>query len=210
MVGSSSIARGKRYRYYECNNRLRTKGCPNKRVPKEALEEHVKNELLKTIFNPKNVATLIKHLNNYRKETAAKVNTELKDVKRQQAKTEKETNNIVAVLAVKGISALDSLKDKLESLEEEKKRLDARVVELEYQAPLGQIEERHVREFVNTNIEHLKQNDLLAIKETVQQYVESVVVETGKVLIHIKLDLDIDGAVGAYHATSETLREKIK
>lgn len=197
MVGASSYARGKRYTYYACNRKMRTKDCPSKKIRQEELESYVLSQLEKKLFSTDRIPALIDTLKDYQKGLNRRLAEEEKRARDELRKVGSEINNLVDLLAAQGRAVFESVKDRLASLEEQKARLETRLAELEFEAPLGQIEERHIRDFVHMNAVVLQTKDPVQLQDLIHTYVDKITVYRDRVEVELVINVaHTSGAVG--------------
>lgn len=124
MVGESGTARNKNtYRYYKCLSAKRKRGCDKKAVPKQAIEDIVIDQIMKTIWDDDLIGDIIDLIMEVQKQDNSNIpllNKSLKEV-------EKSINNIVSAIE-HGIFT-ESTKSRLEELENQKHELEIQIAQ---------------------------------------------------------------------------------
>ncbi len=178
--------RGKtKYVTYRCSNRAQHKGCKNKEVNKEYLDNFVLDELYSSLFNEESIKKLAKMLTEYNNERNSFNAEELAEVKAQLDSAMKEINNIVELIAQTGIG-FDTVKEKIRDLEERKQYLENRIQELTIDKSL-QISEETVTELVGKSKNFVKTKNIAECRYFIDSYIEKVLVFNNHVEVYYKI-----------------------
>ena len=130
MVGESGINhQGKKYRYYKCIDAKRGKGCKKKTVKKDDIEDVVLKVVVATLSNEKYINSLISALMNMQESE----NYELKELQKELSRVDKKIANLLNAIE-QGILT-ESTKQRLQELEQIKKKLKRILQKKKFQSP---------------------------------------------------------------------------
>lgn len=198
MVGNSSSrkAGAKPTRYYECNRKLRTRECRNRRVPKEYLENYVTDAIEQNVFSAEALPELAKKMVALVKERDRQSVQEEKTVRTELADVEGKIGNLIRAIE-DGAIDYDILAARLRALKARKEELQAQLDSLK--AAFPEITEEMVLKYLSaTQGSVIDRADLLAQKKIVDLYVHEVKVFNDRVDVVLKVTLgaDKDGVGG--------------
>ncbi len=132
MIGSSGTSKtGNRYYYYACGNNKRNHSCNKKRVRKEWIEEQIVRQTQKYCLSDAAIESITENVLKLQKE--AKKNSVLVSLEKELKSVKRSLGNIMAAIE-RGIFT-DTTKDRLEELEEQKKLLEAAIIEESFAFP---------------------------------------------------------------------------
>ncbi len=130
MSGVSGTSKTQKiHRYYQCVN-SRKRACGNKRVSKVMIESIVINYAMRMSDD----TVLINQIIDTCYELQRKESSQLGVLKGQLKQTQKQLDNVVCAIA-NGINA-ESVRTKLEQLEQEKKRLEIQIAQEQIERPI--------------------------------------------------------------------------
>ena len=118
-----------RYSTYRCSRRDRTKECDNKEVQYKYIESFVLEQLEKQVFSIEAVPRLLNKLNSYRIERACKETEEYGLVEAKLKDTNTQIDRIVEAIATG--TAKTAFTNKLNELDSDRIKLEARLAELD-------------------------------------------------------------------------------
>ena len=123
VAGTSSGARGQRYRYYSCVHKRQTKTCSAKGISVPKLEQLVAEAVKRQLASPEGLRDVISAAAQYRDALTQAAAPRTDELTRQIQDISKKICNLVDTLA-NGISS-KAITDQLAKLEDEKARLEA-------------------------------------------------------------------------------------
>lgn len=123
VAGTSSGARGQRYRYYSCVHKRQTKTCNAKGISVPKLEQLVADAVKRQLASPEGLQNVISAAAQYRDALTQAAAPRTDELKQQLQEVTKKIRNLVDTLA-SGISS-KAITDQLAELEDEKARLEA-------------------------------------------------------------------------------------
>lgn len=182
---------GKMYKYYKCVNQSSYKNgqtqreyCHNNSVDKELLEEFVLEELKRVVFNEKFIPQVYEQYNNYAK--SQKVDKSMIEIlEKKIEKIDSNIDNIISSIE-QGFSS-ESLKDRLTTLEIEKKQTEEKLREEKSGDDYIPATISDVAKIYFKAQQTLNGNDLKAKRRLVQNFVNKIVVYKDKVEVYINL-----------------------
>lgn len=182
---------GKMYTYYKCVNQSSYKNgqtqkeyCHNNSVDKELLEEFVLEELKRVVFNEKFIPQVYEQYNNYAK--SQKVDRSMIEIlEKKIEKIDSNIDNIISSIE-QGFSS-ESLKDRLTTLEIEKKQTEQKLREEKSGDDYIPATISDVAKIYFKAQQTLNGNDLKAKRRLVQNFVNKIVVYKDKVEVYINL-----------------------
>jgi hypothetical protein len=118
---------GRSYHYYVCGTAEKTLGtdCPKRFVPAEPLDRAALAFMKELHLHPERVLAIARQSNELSSETVAKLRKDYERVREQLGNVKQKLSHLTDILAQGGISALATIKEKLESLEAERIELEA-------------------------------------------------------------------------------------
>ncbi len=139
------------YHYYGCNRAEKSvcTACPKRHVPAEAIDGAVLAFMKELHLKPERVKAIAAKENSFASDTIAKLKTDYERVSTQLGKVKQQLAHLAEVIANGGMSALATIKDKLEALEAERAEMEATQArlkaELEAEESQGIAVEAHVK-----------------------------------------------------------------
>lgn len=162
MVGESGFGTSKIYRYYKCIKAKKYKSCNKKAIKKDWIEDLAIKQALNVLNNEELINHLIDKIFDLQKE----VNPRLPRLNEQLKQVQTKINNLVSAIEQGIIS--DSTKERLQSLEKEKKELEQIIVKEQLEKPVL------TKEQIKFGIEKYKQLDLTT-KEGKQRLIDGFI-----------------------------------
>lgn len=127
MTGEVKYANGHTYAYYRCGKGQRTKECTQREIPKDLVEQAVVEQINKNIFSPKSIDAICHRIYASFQEDDGK--DKLAALKREIEGIDRKIGNVTRAIA-EGVTAPE-LKDTLEDLSSQKKKLQIKLYEME-------------------------------------------------------------------------------
>ena len=186
LVGNRGLGMTKkRYAYYECNKRDRTKECNLKRIRKDAVEQMVLEEIRREIFTPEARRRLKDHFEAYLKERPKEIEEQIKHVKREIGGLDNRIQNILRTVE-DGFGSSELVR-RLRLLEEHRGVLKSQLFDLETKRdnPLSPPEVEAMIAAAEKSFE--VRDDLASLKRIVRLFVDRVVIHDDRVQINLKI-----------------------
>ena len=174
MVGHVSRSHGKEYVSYRCPN-VKAHACHNKAIPANTLEHYVSMILVNNYLTNKRVAEVNELLKGSLDSEERKIELDrLKSVNKQ-------ITNITNAIA-KGITdRLDSLLERLDALEQEKKSLEKSLNESKLQD--RRIDANNLQVMQKKLFKKLKNSDDLEVRKFIKKAVQEILVDEDDVTV---------------------------
>ncbi len=188
MVPQPATGRnGVPYHYYGCNRAEKSVGtaCPKRYVPAEAIDRAVLAFMKELHVKPERVKSIASKENSFASQTIAKLKEDYERVSTQLGRTKQQLAHLAEVVANGGMSALATIKDKLETLEGQ--RADMEVTQARLKAELGAEESQEIA--VDAHVKSLAIFEALVrehgdeperIKAAITRFVDYVVWHAGQ------------------------------
>lgn len=189
FIGNRNVGKTekKRYAYYKCGLKDRSKECKAKTIRKEVVEQIVIDDIKQNIFSPKAKASLRKKFENYLQARPKSIEKRITQIKREIAGIDKIINNLIAAVELGKGSAV--LIERLELQEDRKKELQNELFNLEAKKETP-IEIGLVDELLEkAEKEFEKADDPQRVRQIIQLFVDKVVVHDDKVEVIIKIKI---------------------
>ncbi|MEG0843014.1 MAG: recombinase family protein [Romboutsia sp.] len=202
---------GNDYISYRCGCRKQKRGCNNKEIKRDYLEQFVLTELEKHVLNDEAIPVLSKELNERLKVKSNDNHDLLNNLRKKLEKVNKEIENILNAI-MNGI-VNNMLKDKLDELEQIKINLDLKIGELSIESngvESVDITEDQIRSMFAKFKEFVLTRNLPECKKFISDYVKEVVVYRDhiEVIFNVVFSFVDNEITHDLHIT--TLREQIK
>jgi len=126
MYGNTRICGRNKTRYssYRCYSGANKRGCKNKEIRREYVDNYVLDELYEKLFSNYSIQKLTTMLNDYNNKIASEGDGELKRIEKALEENQRKISNIFSFIMDKGLSA-DIAQADLIRLDEEKKLLES-------------------------------------------------------------------------------------
>ncbi len=185
MIGNVKHSGRNKLKYvtYRCGNRDRTKGCKNKEIYREYIEEYVLQQLEEKIFNEANIPLLVEKLNKNNKNDEAK--QKIKALTEKIRQVDIQIKNVLSMIRSGCSSRI--LAEDLENLEKEKMELELQLHEIKDNSPKNIIDEKTLAKIFSSFRQFVKDRNIQEVKRFIHQYVEKVLVYEDHVKVVFKL-----------------------
>lgn len=199
MVGNSSRrkAGAEPTRYYECNQKLRTRECKSRRIPKEVLENHVLDEIEIKFLSPADLPKLARTIMQLVNKKEQVVVDEAKQIKKELQEVERKIANIIKAIE-DGTIEYELLGGRLKTLKARREELECRLDTL--RSPMEGLTEEMVMQFLfATKNTLVNRENLVECKKIMDLYVHSIKVfndDLIDIMFKIPLGADKDGVGG--------------
>lgn len=179
MVGhsTSDSKTKKKYYYYVCNNRQRTKQCDLKNVNKDLIEELVLDHLYNNVFSDEMIEKSIDKIFEYANSKKNDMPDLLKSYKKNLDEIQSNIDKTIELL-LSGYKH-PSIKEKMDSLEEEKKELETLILKTELELNKVSYTREEVAKFMYS-FKNLKNMDPKRQKKTINIFVHKIVIYDDK------------------------------
>lgn len=185
MIGESGTSHtGQSHYYYKCGHRKRGGDCNKKTIKKDVLEDIVIRETLKQILNGSVINDIVTEILAIQE--SQRDISELTLLRKELEKVNSYIKNILS--AIKRGIITDSTQEELQSLEEEKKALEAKVAQEEYKDS-QRLTREHI-EFWFEQFLHFDETDKGAREYLVNYFIRKVILYDDKVIIIYNHDGD--------------------
>jgi len=175
--GTSDSKTKKKYYYYVCNNRKRTKQCDLNGVRKDLIENLVLDHLYENVFSDKAIENVIdkiyKYVNDKQRDLPNLLNTYEKNLKTVQSNIDRTIELL--------LSGYDhsSIKEKMDSLEEEKQELENLILKTELELDKVSYTREEVASFMYS-FKNLKSMNSKQQKKTINIFVHKIIIYDNK------------------------------
>jgi site-specific DNA recombinase len=189
MFGNSRYCGRNKLKYvtYKCSGRAQQRNCNTKEFNKTYLENFVLEALYQNLFIQNSIQKLTQRLNQYKFEIYERNEKEFEKATTKLTEVNEEISKTLEVVCQTGIS-IDTVKEKLQRLEQQKHSLQHNIEELTINVNL-QMSENMVCELVENAKEFIRSKNLPQCKTFINSYIEKVVVYPEKVQVRFKINV---------------------
>lgn len=182
-----------KYSSYRCPNRRSHKLCSNKEVRKSYIEEYVLDELYFKLFADTSIQRLAKMLSEYTQKKSTESGAELQKAKDGLGCVTQKIGKVVRLVSESGIS-IDTVKDELKLLEEQKVFFERKISDLS--APkVNMISEEKILELISRSRDFVKSRNIPECRRFIKNFLEKVVIYGERVELLFKIHIpDNNGA----------------
>lgn len=180
-----------RYASYRCSDRQNHKGCRNKELRKEYLDNYVLDELYKCLFSDASINKLVGMLNDYSRRKAEASDSDLGLVRRELTKLNEKISKVVRLVSESEVS-IDTVKEELKRLEELKQLAEGQLRELTLENESTVITEEKIRELVERSRDFVRTKNIPECRNFIESYVERVTVYHDRVEVQFKIHIPDD------------------
>lgn len=180
-----------RYSSYRCSDRANHKGCSNKELRREYLENYVLEELYRTLFSDSSIKKLAAMLNDYSHKKETETSDELNRANKELIDVNQKIDKIIQLVSESGIS-IDTVKDELKRLEERKHFVEGRIQEISLSNNLSMITEEMIFKLISRSREFIKTHNIAECRNFIESYIEKVVVYNDRVEVRFKIHVPDD------------------
>lgn len=189
MYGNSRMCGRNKSKYvsYRCSDRANHKGCKNKELRKEYLENYVLDELYNNLFSESSIKKLSSLLADYNRKQSEINGTELITIDREFKDIEIKINSLLK-LVMAGIS-IDTVKNELKQLEDKKALLESYRQELSLKNTDNVFTEEVIIDLINKSKDFVKTKNIAECSNFIQSYVDKVIVYSNRVEVLFKIGI---------------------
>jgi site-specific DNA recombinase len=193
MYGNTRYCgRGKsKYSSYRCSDRVQHKGCQNKEIRKEYLDNYVLDQLHERLFSDNSIKKLSAMLNDYNTKMISENNDELKIFQKQLDEANQKISSIVKLVSESGIS-INTVKDSIKELEEQKDFYELQIKHIADTVKLSSIDEGAITQLIEKSRDFVKAKNIPECRNFIENYVEKVIVFNDRVEIIFKINVLTD------------------
>ncbi len=175
MVGNRKKSGSGNYHYssYECSTRKRTRQCDMISVNKNKIEEIVINDLVNSILSKKNIKELAEKVHAYAKSQQKELEGDITLLDKEFKSVQKEIDNIINAIAAGMFH--ESMKEKMNMLEEKKSNIKSRIVEAELQMKINSPKLKDIVKFLEKDVD-IKDKSPDEQKEIINRYIKKILV----------------------------------
>ena len=188
MIGNMRYGGRNKTKYvsYRCGNRDQYKQCDNKEIRREYIEHYVLDQLETLIFNNKAIPILVKRLNEFRLTRVSEKSIEIIAIKnKMQELSDKISNILEAIMSGQNHKLVN---ERLQVLEEEKEKLELKLVELENEECKDNITEDTLKTMIPLFKEYVSTNNSFEVEKFLDSYVDKVLIFHDRVEVAFKID----------------------
>ena len=188
MYGNTRICGRNKTRYssYRCYGGAKKRGCKNKEIRREYIDNYVLDQLYEKLFSHYSIQKLTAMLNDYNNKIASESDSELKRIEKALEENQRKISNIFSFIMDKGLSA-DIAEVDLTRLYEEKRFLERQHKEIEDKNTSNAISEAIVKELIAKSSEFIKTKKLSECRNFITSYIDKVIVYENKVEVIFRL-----------------------
>ncbi len=189
MHGNSRYCGRNKLKYvtYRCPGRAQKRDCKAKEINRTYIENFVLDSLYQNLFHPYSIEKLTEGLNQYKARVQERNQEQLEKAIFGLQIVNQEISKTLEIVCQTGIS-IDTVSEKLQSLEIEKDSLQEAIEELSINVKL-QMSENMVCDLVEKSKEFIKSKNLPECKIFINDYIERVIVYPEKVQICFKIPI---------------------
>jgi site-specific DNA recombinase len=177
-----------RYSSYRCSNRANHKGCANKELRKEYLENYVLDELYKSLFSECSIKKLAEMLANYNRKKKTESSDELDLAHRELDDVNRKIRKVIELVSESGVS-IDTVKENLKDLEERKQRIETQIKAIGRADDTSLITEETIIDLVNRSRDFVRTRNIPECRNFIESYVDKVLVYANKVVVQFKIHI---------------------
>ena len=194
-----------RYSSYRCSNRANHKGCVNKELRKEYLENYVLDELYNCLFSDCSVKKLTGMLTEYNRNKTAESYEELNSANKKLEIVKQQISNVIQLVSESSVS-IAIAKDDLKRLEEQKIFIEEEIRELERANGTAMITEETIIELISRSREFVQTRNIPECRNFIESYVGKVIIYGDKVEVQFKIHVPNDDNTISPLATEERIK----
>ena len=170
------------------SSRINHKGCINKELRKEYLENYVLDELYKSLFSDCSIKKLAVMLTEYCMKKRNESNDELGLVYRELEDVSQKISKVIQLVSESGVS-IDTVKEDLKRLEERKRFIEEHVREISRDTDAAMITEETIVGLVNRSRDFVRTRNIPECRNFIESYVEKVIVYADRVEVQFKIQV---------------------
>ena len=194
-----------RYSSYRCTSRANHKGCVNKELRKEYLENYVLDELYNCLFSGCSIKKLTDMLTEYNRKKTAESDDELSIAIRELENVNQKIGKIIQLVSESGVS-IDTVKDEMKRLEEQKLFVEAQIREIGRDNNTAMITEETIVDLINRSKEFVQTRNIPECRNFIESYVGKVIIYGEKVEVQFKIHVPDDDNTISPLASEERIK----
>jgi site-specific DNA recombinase len=175
-----------RYSSYKCAHRANHKGCMNKEIRKEYLDNYVLDELYANLFSEKSIKNLSIMLNDYNRKKAEEADEETKFASVELEEINGKIGKIIRLVSESGIS-IETVKDELKQLEERKYFVEGYLRDIRLKNNIATISEGTIYELICKSKDFVQTRNIAECQNFIHSYIEKVIVYNERVEVLFKI-----------------------
>jgi site-specific DNA recombinase len=180
-----------RYSSYKCSHRTDHKGCKNKEIRKEYLDNYVLDELYMKLFSESSIKKLSIMLNEYNRRKTEEADEETKLVSVELEEINCKIGKIIRLVSESGIS-IETVKHELKQLEERKHFVEGYLKDICLKKNIATISEDAIYELICKSKEFVQDHNIAECQNFIQSYIENVMVYNERVEVIFKIHVPDD------------------
>ncbi len=179
---------GKKYYIYTCSNRSAKKGCKNKSIRQDLLENFVINVIKNFIFDKKRLDELIDKIYSYAQEMMSEKTNELEILEKQKNSLQTKINKLLDMYLEDGIDK-EILKQKVNDLKAQLDIVQQQINEL-LTKDYSWITKEYVREYLNVLENYFESEDMTLKRKVIEIFIEEIIINENDLEVKLKVDMD--------------------
>ena len=180
-----------RYSSYKCSHRANVKGCRNKEIRKEYLENYVLDELYTKLFTESSIKKLSVMLNDYNRKKTEEADHETKLALNELDEINGKISKIILLVSESGIS-IETVKDDLKRLEERKHFVESFLRDIRLKNNIATISEDAIYELICKSKEFVQSRNIAECQNFIHSYIEKIIIFNERVEVFFKIHVPDD------------------
>jgi site-specific DNA recombinase len=180
-----------RYSSYKCSHRANHKGCANKEIRKEYLENYVLDELYAKLFSESSIKKLSVMLNDYNRKKTEEADEETKLALVELDEINGKISKVIKLVTESGIS-IDTVKDELKQMEERKHFVEGYLKDIRLKNNISTISDDTINDLILKSKGFVQAHNIAECQNFIHSYVEKVIVYNERVEIFFKISIPDD------------------
>jgi site-specific DNA recombinase len=180
-----------RYSSYKCAHRANHKGCANKEIRKEYLDNYVLDELYAKLFSESSIKKLSIMLNDYNRKKTEEADKETKLVSIELEDIDGKISKIIRLVTESGIS-IETVKDEVKQLEERKHFMEGYLRDIRLKNNIATISEDAINDLICKSKEFVQAHNIAECQNFIHSYIEKVTVYNERVEVFFKIHVPND------------------
>lgn len=176
------------YASYRCSGRHNKRGCHNKEIRRDYIDNYVLDELYNRLFSKVSLKNLTEMLNDYNAMMSSRSDSEINAIKTQIQDIDRKIGNLLELVSEGGVK-IDTIGGKLKELEAQRQGLEDTLKELELKNKASLISEEQVKEIIIRSGEFIRAHNISECRNFIKSYVEKVIVYEEKVEVIFKVNV---------------------
>ena len=180
-----------RYSSYKCSHRANHKGCENKEIRKEYLDNYVLDELYTKLFSESSIKRLSIMLNDYNRRKTEEADEDTKLASNELEEVNGKIAVIIKLVSESGIS-IDTVKDELKCLEERKHFVEGYLRDIRLKNNIATISEDMIFELICKSKDFVQTRNIAECQNFIHSYIEKVIIFNERVEVMFKIHVPDD------------------